>query len=83
MKPDSQDICFVPDGNYAKVIERLRPGATDPGEIVHMDGTVLGSHEGVIHYTVGQRKGLGIGGGDALYVIKLDAPAKRVIVGLA
>ncbi len=67
-KPDSQDICFVPTGGYAKVIEKLRPGALDPGEVVHLDGTVLGTHEGIINYTVGQRKGLGIGGGDALYV---------------
>ncbi|KPP88892.1 MAG: tRNA-specific 2-thiouridylase MnmA [Rhodobacteraceae bacterium HLUCCA08] len=60
-KPDSQDICFVPNGNYAAVIEKLRPGAAEPGEIVHVDGRVLGSHEGVIHYTIGQRRGLGIG----------------------
>jgi tRNA-uridine 2-sulfurtransferase len=58
-KPDSQDICFVPDGNYAAVIQKLRPGAADPGEIVALDGTVLGQHQGVIHYTIGQRKGLG------------------------
>jgi tRNA-specific 2-thiouridylase len=63
------------------VIEKLRPGALDGGEIVHIDGTVLGRHEGIINYTVGQRKGLGIGGGDALYVIKLDAEKKQVIVG--
>ncbi|NCY25976.1 MAG: tRNA 2-thiouridine(34) synthase MnmA, partial [Alphaproteobacteria bacterium] len=80
-KPDSQDICFVPTGGYAKVIEKLRPGALEPGDIVHVDGTVLGRHEGIINYTVGQRKGLGIGGGDALYVIKLDAAKKQVIVG--
>ncbi|MBV1902271.1 MAG: tRNA 2-thiouridine(34) synthase MnmA, partial [Marinosulfonomonas sp.] len=61
-KPDSQDICFVPDGNYASVIEKLRPGAAEPGDIVDMDGTILGQHAGVIHYTVGQRRGLGIGG---------------------
>ena len=81
-KPDSQDICFVPDGNYASVIEKLRPGAADPGEIVDMDGNVLGAHKGVIHYTIGQRRGLGIGGlADPLYVVKLDPDTRRVIVG--
>ncbi|WP_137112279.1 tRNA 2-thiouridine(34) synthase MnmA [Rhodobacter sp. SY28-1] len=81
-KPDSQDICFVPNGNYAAVIEKLRPGAADPGEIVDLDGTVLGEHRGVIHYTIGQRKGLGIGGlGEPLYVVKLDPETRRVIVG--
>lgn len=81
-KPDSQDICFVPDGNYAAVIEKLRPGAADPGEIVHADGRVLGTHEGVIHYTIGQRRGLGIGGlAEPLYVVKLDVDKKQVVVG--
>lgn len=80
-KPDSQDICFVPSGNYVSVIEKIRPGASDPGEIVHIDGNVLGQHEGIIHYTVGQRRGLGIGGGDPLYVVKVDAEKKQVIVG--
>jgi tRNA-uridine 2-sulfurtransferase len=81
-KPDSQDICFVPDGNYAAVIQKLRPGAADPGEIVALDGTVLGQHQGVIHYTIGQRKGLGIGGlSDPLYVVRLDPDARRVVVG--
>ncbi|MCG6882572.1 MAG: tRNA 2-thiouridine(34) synthase MnmA [Silicimonas sp.] len=81
-KPDSQDICFVPDGNYASVIEKLRPGAAEPGEIVHADGRVLGEHKGVIHYTIGQRRGLGIGGLDEpLYVVKLDVDARRVVVG--
>ena len=81
-KPDSQDICFVPGGNYAAVIEKLRPGAADPGEIVDMAGHVLGSHRGIIHYTVGQRRGLGIGGlGDPLYVVRLDPTTRRVIVG--
>ena len=81
-KPDSQDICFVPNGDYAAVIERLRPGAAEPGEIVHVDGRVLGRHEGVIHYTVGQRRGLGIGGlTEPLYVVKLDVDARRVVVG--
>jgi len=82
-KPDSQDICFVPSGNYASVIEKLRPGAADPGEIVDLEGRVLGTHRGVIHYTIGQRRGLGIGGlGDnPLYVIRLDPETRRVIVG--
>lgn len=80
-KPDSQDICFVPDGDYAKVIAKMRPHASQPGEIIHMDGRALGRHEGIIHYTVGQRKGLGISSEEPLYVIKLDAAAKRVIVG--
>ncbi|MBN2905235.1 MAG: tRNA 2-thiouridine(34) synthase MnmA [Rhodobacteraceae bacterium] len=81
-KPDSQDICFVPEGNYASVIEKLRPGAAEPGEIVDTDGRVLGTHEGVIHYTIGQRRGLGIGGlADPLYVVRLDVEARRVIVG--
>ncbi|MBD3677852.1 MAG: tRNA 2-thiouridine(34) synthase MnmA [Rhodobacteraceae bacterium] len=81
-KPDSQDICFVPNGNYASVIEKLRPGAAEPGEIVDIDGNVLGEHRGVIHYTIGQRRGLGIGGlSDPLYVVKLDVDNRRVIVG--
>ena len=81
-KPDSQDICFVPDGNYAAVIEKLRPGSVEPGEIVHADGRVLGTHTGVIHYTIGQRRGLGIGGlSDPLYVVKLDVENRQVIVG--
>ncbi len=81
-KPDSQDICFVPEGNYTSVIEKLRPGAAEPGEIVHADGRVLGTHEGVIHYTIGQRRGLGIGGlADPLYVVRLDVEARQVIVG--
>ncbi len=81
-KPDSQDICFVPNGDYAAVIEKLRPGAADPGEIVDMAGKVVGGHRGVIHYTIGQRRGLGIGGmADPLYVVKLDPVARRVIVG--
>lgn len=80
-KPDSQDICFVPNGSYASVIEKLRPGAVEPGDIVHMDGRVLGQHEGVIKYTIGQRRGIGIGGGEPLYVVKLDAQKREVIVG--
>lgn len=81
-KPDSQDICFVPNGNYASVIEKLRPGAAEPGEIVDIDGNVLATHRGVIHYTIGQRRGLGIGGlADPLYVVRLDVDSRRVIVG--
>lgn len=81
-KPDSQDICFVPNGNYASVIEKLRPGAAESGDIVDTHGTVLGQHNGVIHYTVGQRRGLGIGGlADPLYVVKLDVDKRQVIVG--
>ncbi len=80
-KPDSQDICFVPDGDYASVVERLRPGAAAPGEIVHLDGRVLGRHDGVIRYTVGQRRGLGVSVGEPLYVVRLDADEARVIVG--
>ena len=81
-KPDSQDICFVPNGNYAAVIEKLRPGAADPGEIVDTAGRVLGTHPGVIHYTIGQRRGLNIGGlADPLYVVRLDVDRRQVIVG--
>jgi len=81
-KPDSQDICFVPNGNYASVIEKLRPEAMDPGEILDHEGNFIGTHNGVINYTVGQRRGLGIGGLDEpLYVIKLDVESKKVIVG--
>ena len=80
-KPDSQDICFVPEGSYAEVVEKLRPGAGRGGEIVHLDGRVLGEHNGVIHYTIGQRRGLGVATGDPLYVVKIDAPKRRVIVG--
>lgn len=80
-KPDSQDICFVPDGKYADLILKLRPDAADAGDIVHLDGRVLGRHDGIIHYTIGQRRGLGVSEGEPLYVVKLDAAAKRVIVG--
>jgi tRNA-specific 2-thiouridylase len=80
-KPDSQDICFVPQGDYASVIEKLRPGAAEPGEIVDIGGRVLGAHPGVIHFTIGQRRGLGIGGGAPLHVVRLDADARRVVVG--
>jgi tRNA-specific 2-thiouridylase len=80
-KPDSQDICFVPQGSYARVIERLRPEAAAPGDIVDLAGRVLGRHEGILNYTIGQRRGLRVGGGEALYVVRLDAAARRVIVG--
>ncbi|MBP2299470.1 tRNA 2-thiouridine(34) synthase MnmA [Azospirillum picis] len=85
-KPDSQDICFVPNGNYAEVVAKLRPGSVEPGDIVHVDGRVLGRHKGVVHYTVGQRKGLGIGGirgqeEEALYVVRLEPARRRVVVG--
>ena len=80
-KHDSQDICFVPSGHYGDVIERLRPGAAAPGEIVDLEGRVLGRHDGIIHFTVGQRRGLGIAAGTPLYVIRLDAPSRRVVVG--
>ncbi len=80
-KPDSQDICFVPNGNYADVIRKLRPNAAEPGEIVHMDGRVLGTHDGIIHYTIGQRRGIGVATGEPLYVVRLDADQRRVVVG--
>jgi tRNA-specific 2-thiouridylase len=83
-KPDSQDICFVPTGKYTDVIKKLRPDASDPGEVLHVDGRVLGTHNGVMHYTVGQRRGLGIpdgSGQDPLFVLRLDADKKQVIVG--
>ncbi|WP_397591457.1 tRNA 2-thiouridine(34) synthase MnmA [Sphingorhabdus sp.] len=82
MKPDSQDICFVPDGDYASVVRKIRPDAEIGGDIVHLDGRILGQHKGLIHYTVGQRKGLEVGGQPVpLYVIRLDAATQRVIVG--
>ena len=80
-KQDSQDICFVPTGRYAEVIERLRPGAAEPGDIVDLAGRVLGRHDGIIHFTVGQRRGLGVAAGHPLYVVRLDAAARRVVVG--
>jgi len=81
-KPDSQDICFVPDGDYASVIRKLRPEAAAPGNIVDTEGRVLAQHEGVINYTIGQRRGLGIGGlADPLYVVRLDADRREVVVG--
>ena len=80
-KQDSQDICFVPNGRYADVIERLRPGAAGPGEIVDLEGRVLGRHDGIIHFTVGQRRGLGVATGSPLYVVWLDPASRRVVVG--
>lgn len=85
-KPDSQDICFVPNGDYASVVKKIAPEAERSGAIMHLDGRVLGQHQGVIHYTVGQRKGIGIGGGftennEPLYVVSIDAENARVIVG--
>jgi tRNA-uridine 2-sulfurtransferase len=80
-KPDSQDICFVPTGRYADVIERLRPGAATAGDIVDLSGRVLGRHAGIINFTVGQRRGLGISAGEPLYVVRLDAANGRVVVG--
>jgi tRNA-specific 2-thiouridylase len=80
-KHDSQDICFVPNGKYTDVIERLRPDAASAGDIVHIDGRVLGRHNGIIHYTIGQRRGIGVAVGEPLYVVHLDPAGKRVIVG--
>jgi len=80
-KPDSQDICFVPDGKYLDVLEKLRPGALEPGDVVDEAGTVVGRHEGVVKYTVGQRRGLGIAGPEPIYVLKIEAENNRVVVG--
>ena len=80
-KPDSQDICFVPTGRYTSVIERLRPNAAVPGQVVHVNGEVLGEHDGIINYTVGQRRGLGVATGDPLFVVALNADEKTVVVG--
>jgi tRNA-specific 2-thiouridylase len=80
-KSDSQDICFVPQGRYTSVVERMRPGAAEAGDIVHVDGRVLGRHEGIIHYTIGQRRGLGIPGPAPLYVVRLDTGRRQVVVG--
>ncbi len=80
-KADSQDICFVPAGHYSDMIERLMPGAAAPGDIVHVDGRVLGHHAGIVHYTIGQRRGLGVAATEALYVVALDAARGRVVVG--
>jgi tRNA-specific 2-thiouridylase len=80
-KPDSQDICFVPEGRYVTVIDRLRPGADRGGDIVHLDGRVLGRHDGVTRFTVGQRRGLAIALGEPLFVVRLDAERREVVVG--
>ena len=80
-KHDSQDICFVPTGRYTEIIGRLRPNALEPGDIVDLDGNAIGRHQGIIHFTVGQRKGLGIASSAPLYVLKLDAATRRVVVG--
>jgi tRNA-uridine 2-sulfurtransferase len=80
-KADSQDICFVPSGRYSQMIERLMPGAANPGDIVHVDGRVLGRHAGIIHYTIGQRRGLGVAAAEPLFVTALDAARARVVVG--
>ncbi len=81
-KPDSQDICFVAGGSYARVVEALRPGAAEPGEIVDLDGRVLGRHGGIINYTIGQRRGLGLGGeAEPRFVVRLEPEAARVVVG--
>jgi tRNA-specific 2-thiouridylase len=80
-KPDSQDICFVPEGKYTTLIDRLRPHGALAGDVVHLDGRVLGRHEGVTRYTVGQRRGLNIAVGDPLFVVRIDADARQVIVG--
>ena len=80
-KPDSQDICFVPEGRYTTIVDRLRPQGAVPGDIVHLDGRVLGRHEGITRYTVGQRRGLNVAVGEPLFVVKLDAARREVIVG--
>ncbi len=80
-KQDSQDICFVPQGKYSDIIAKLRPEAASPGEIVHLDGRVLGRHDGILHYTIGQRRGIGVATGDPLYVVHIDAAHARVVVG--
>ena len=81
-KPDSQDICFVPDGDYAQVISKIRPSAFKQGNIIDLQGNILGTHNGIINYTIGQRRGLGIANSDPLYVVKIDAITNQVIVGL-
>ncbi|ACP26502.1 tRNA (5-methylaminomethyl-2-thiouridylate)-methyltransferase [Sinorhizobium fredii NGR234] len=80
-KADSQDICFVPQGKYSDIVSKLKPNAALGGEIVHLDGRVLGTHEGILHYTIGQRRGIGVATGEPLYVVYLDARSRRVIVG--
>lgn len=80
-KPDSQDICFVPDGNYAEIINKYRPGALDKGDIVDLEGKKIGEHDGIINFTIGQRRGLGVSNHEPLYVIKIIPEAKQVVVG--
>ena len=80
-KHDRQDICFVPTGRYTDIVSRLKPNAMEPGDIVDLNGRVLGRHQGIAHFTVGQRKGLGIAAGRPLYVVRLDAASRRVVVG--
>ena len=81
-KPESMDICFVPDGDYAKVVAKVRPQAVDPGRLVHVDGRVMGQHQGIVNFTIGKRKGIGVGGEPApLYVIAIDPESKDVTVG--
>ena len=80
-KPDSQDICFVPSGDYASLVEKLRPDAAEPGPLRHVDGRLLGQHRGIIHYTIGQRRGLGLAGPEPLFVIRIEAETRTVIVG--
>ena len=80
-KPDSQDICFVPEGRYTTIVDRLRPQGAIPGDIVHLDGRVLGRHEGITRYTVGQRRGLNVAVGEPLFVVRLDADRRQVVVG--
>jgi tRNA-specific 2-thiouridylase len=81
MKPDSQDICFVPNGDYRTLIDRLRPQGREAGQIVHLDGRVLGRHSGITDYTIGQRRGLNVAVGDPLFVVRLDPETRQVIVG--
>jgi tRNA-specific 2-thiouridylase len=80
-KADSQDICFVPQGKYSDIIAKLKPNAASPGDIVHIDGRVLGRHDGILRFTIGQRRGIGIASGEPLYVVHIDAERARVVVG--
>ena len=80
-KQDSQDICFVPQGKYSDIIAKLKPNAAEAGDIVHLDGRILGRHEGILHFTIGQRRGIGVATGEPLYVVHLDAANARVVVG--
>ncbi len=81
-KPDSQDICFVPDGDYAGLVKRIRPDTEAPGDIVDLDGTIIGKHRGVVHFTVGQRRGIEVGGQkEPLYVVAIEPEQRRIVVG--